>query len=352
MLLLLPVYVAVNVAIALIFTDSGDLLRLRSFTLGFFLLALGFRLVPWFMKALRLWNWMHFLKHPFTFREGMRISMMSELGAAVSPTAIGGEPIKTGMLYRRGVSFGESASLTTIAAIEDLGFYLVGIPTAFWLTAAWNIPQVNNFLNQAFSNLRNIFLIVGGVVAVITLLTILVKKTPLLSGIRDRLRKFWTEFRRLYVHMIKRGKWRYLLNIVLAAIHWTARYSVVAMLTLSLGYEIDFLRFFLLQWLVFTLMSVVPTPGATGGAEGLFLLLFRGVLPQQAIGTLLIGWRFIDFYFLTILALIILGIDTVIHKVTKTEKAGMEAELEKVSGQQREVPELNDETPRSGSSAR
>mgnify|MGYP006300508773 FL=1 len=62
-------------------------------------------------------------------------------------------------------------------------------------------------------------------------------------------------------------------------------------------------------------MSLVPTPGATGGAEGLFLILFGGVLSQQTIGTLMIGWRFLDFYFLTVLALLILGADTLLHQI-------------------------------------
>ncbi len=327
LLLLLPIYVVVNLAIAFLFTDSSDLLRLQSFTLGYFLLAAGLRMVPWFTKAFRLANWMRFLGHPFTFRDGMRISMMSELGAAVSPTAIGGEPIKTGMLYRRGVSFGESASLTSVAAVEDLGFYIIGIPVAFWLTEAWKMPRVGRFIGQVFSNLQNILLLAGMMIALAALVVFVVRKTGLLQNFRARIRKFWQEFGRLYSSMIRRGKWRYLVNVLLAGIHWSARYSVVAALTVSLGYEADLLKFFLLQWLVFTLMSLVPTPGATGGAEGLFLLLFGGALPEQAIGTLLLGWRFLDFYFLTVLALIMLGIDQLLHQ-GEAGKSPLQKELD------------------------
>jgi hypothetical protein len=83
------------------------------------------------------------------------------------------------------------------------------------------------------------------------------------------------------------------------------------MLTLSLGYEINYLNFLVLQWLLFAIMAFVPTPGATGGAEGLFVLLFTGVLPRDALGTILIGWRFLDFYFTAILALGILGVQRI-----------------------------------------
>jgi len=59
----------------------------------------------------------------------------------------------------------------------------------------------------------------------------------------------------------------------------------------------------------------LPTPGATGGAEGAFLILFGALLPDKAIGTVLLGWRFLDFYFLGILGLIILGVKQLIEKV-------------------------------------
>jgi len=321
LLWLLPVSVAVNIGFALVFTDSSELLRIQSFTPGFFILAAVLRLIPWFTKSLRLHNWMKFLKHPFSFWDGVRISMMSELGAAVSPTAIGGEPVKTGMLYQRGVSFGESASLTSIAAAEDLTFYILGLPVAIWLSAAWEIGRIQAFLQRSMGSLGGILLVTGIALAAVIILWIAIREAGFLAGLRKRIRDFWNEFRNLYFSMVRRGKIRFAVNVLLSAVHWGARYSVVTALVLSLGYEVDAVRFFVLQWVVFTVMSVIPTPGATGGAEGVFLLVFGAVLPEDALGTILIGWRFLDFYFLSILALLALGIDTLFQKFFN--KSGM-----------------------------
>ncbi len=242
--------------------------------------------------------------------------MMSELGAAVSPTAIGGEPVKTGMLYQRGVSFGESASLTSIAAVEDLTFYILGLPVAIWLSAAWKVGRIQEFLQRSMGNVQGILLIAGIVLLAVIILWIAIRKADFLSRLRKRIHNFWKDFKSLYFSMLRRGKFRFIVNVLLAAIHWGARYSVVTALVLSLGYEVDAMRFFVLQWVVFTVMSIIPTPGATGGAEGVFLIVFGAVLPDEAIGTILVGWRFLDFYFLSILALIALGIDTLLQNFT------------------------------------
>jgi uncharacterized protein (TIRG00374 family) len=283
-----------------------------------FAAAAGLRLVPWGSKATRLTNWMRFLGYNFHFGEGLRISVMAELGVAVTPTAVGGQPVKAGMLYQRGVSLGESTSLTTITSVEDLTFYAIGFPVALTLASLRARSAITRLADQEIMGTGGWFLAAGGIAAVLVLAAVTLQVTGVFPRLRRRIRSFWTEFRRLYAEVIRRGKQRFIANVMVAAVHWISRYSVVAMLTLSLGYEIDFLNFLVLQWLLFAIMAFVPTPGATGGAEGLFVLLFTGVLPREALGTILIGWRFLDFYFTAMLALGILGL----QRIAFRRKAG------------------------------
>ena len=60
--------------------------------------------------------------------------------------------------------------------------------------------------------------------------------------------------------------------------------------------HVDPVLFFLLQWVVFTAMSVVPTPGGSGGAEAVFVLVYSALLPDAVIGIATAGWRFLTFY--------------------------------------------------------
>ncbi|MFP4113807.1 MAG: lysylphosphatidylglycerol synthase transmembrane domain-containing protein [Spirochaetota bacterium] len=312
---ILPVSVAVSVIIAILLTDTSELLTLRRFAAGYFILAAGLRLVPWITKTLRLMNWMDFLGHPFSFRKGLQITVMSELGAAVSPTLVGGEPVKATMLYGHGVSLGEATSLTSIAAVEDLTFYLVGMPVAFVLASAFRIARVGELVTDQFVEGWWVYAVAGTVVLAIVAAALVIRRTKALPRFRVRVRRFWHEFKRLYREMIRRGKNRFLVNLLLAAIHWIARYSVVSALALSLGYEVNVFAVVVVQWLVFAAMAFIPTPGATGGAEGIFLLVFATILPGETIGTILIGWRFLDYYLVAILALIVLGIQSLIARL-------------------------------------
>ena len=64
--------------------------------------------------------------------------------------------------------------------------------------------------------------------------------------------------------------------------------------------------------LIFLLMSLVPPPAATGGAEGLFLLFFSQMIPENSIGTILVGWRILDFYFLGLFSLLLISLESLL----------------------------------------
>lgn len=80
------------------------------------------------------------------------------------------------------------------------------------------------------------------------------------------------------------------------AIQWICRYSAVTALVWALGIPVDPVLFWLLQWLVFTSMTLVRTPGAAGGAEAIFALVYGPLLPAAAVRWLVVGWRGVTFY--------------------------------------------------------
>jgi hypothetical protein len=59
---------------------------------------------------------------------------------------------------------------------------------------------------------------------------------------------------------------------------------------------VDPVLFFLLQWVIFTGMMFVPTPGASGGAEAMFYVVYQALLPAGLIGIVTALWRMLTFY--------------------------------------------------------
>lgn len=230
----------------------------------------------------------------------------------VSPTMIGGEAFYAGMLYNRGVSGGEAVSLTSIAGLENALFYLTGVPIALFLA-----PEMteNVFKSLGKADYSSPLIIIGIILGIGLLAYIFLRNSKYSEKIKSKWHMFWRDFKKLYNSMIKNGKIHFLENMILCFIHWGARYAVVTVLAMGLGYELNYFRTFVLQWLVFFAMHFVPTPGASGGAEGLFLLIFNRSISDKVIGTILIGWRFIDFYFLGILAVIYLGFEKYVRHI-------------------------------------
>lgn len=306
-LILIPFGVLGNLALSWATTDTSLLASLPELPRGYLYLALVLGLVPWFTNALRLLVWTRFVGSGITFRDAFRIVLGGELGSSVLPTSSGGEIFRWGMMIQRGVSPGTAASVVTLGHVEDTVFFLVALPLAAVLSSAWELPVLRSLAGQVEGNV--VLALVGGVAALAAVfLAYRLVMAGRLGGrprrrglrvsarVRRRFRKTWWDFREVYRLVAKRGKSRFLFTVALTAVQWICRYSVAAALAAFLGASVDPVLFFLLQWVVFTVMLFVPTPGASGGAEAAFYLVYSALLPERIIGLMTAGWRFLTFY--------------------------------------------------------
>lgn len=315
-MLIIPIGVLGNIAFSLLTTERRLLSALASFPRGYLALAVGLALLPWLTNSLRLLIWGRFLGQRLSFRDAFQMTLAVDLGSAVSPTMVGGNFFKWGMLVQRGMSPGAAVSLTTFPMIEDGVFFAIAIPIAIVYSAAWDLPIFQRLAERFEANVGPAVLMAGA----IALLTWLVVRAALVGGlgsrtrqrsvrliarVRRKTRRTWRDARDVYHLIITRGKSRFLLSFGLTAIQWGARYSVVSALIAFLGVPVQPVLFWMLQWVVFTLMTFIPTPGAAGGAEAAFFFIYSAFVPQRVIGLATAGWRFLTFYLLLALASII-----------------------------------------------
>ena len=306
-LFVLPLGVLGNIAYTWLATDRALLRSLGALPRAYLAAALALTLVPWLTGTLRLLAWSRFLGHRIPLLELLRMTLVVDLGSAVSPTASGGEAFRWGMLVRHGVSPGESATLALMPKLEDAVFFMLALPVAIILTTAWRLPVVADSTRLLSSNVLTIVAIAGtvGIVAWLTVRSAMrgragarVRRSSLRmwGRARRRLRRTVREARAAFALIRERGKARFALTLGLTAMHWIARYSVITALALFLGAPFDPILFWLLQWVVFTMMSFVPTPGATGGAEVAFTAVYATLLPSGVIGLATAAWRLFTFY--------------------------------------------------------
>lgn len=304
---IIPIGVLGNITFSLLTTERSLLASVASFPRGYLALAVVLALTPWLTNSLRLLIWGRFLGLPLRLRDAFQMTLAVDLGSAISPTAVGGNFFKWGMLVQRGMSAGAAASLTTFPLVEDGIFFALALPIALVISASWDLPVFHSLAERVEGNAGHVLL----VAAAIGVLTWLAVRIVLLGGLghrtrhhgvqilarlRRKTRSTWRDARAVYGIIIRKGKTRFALSLSLTAVQWGARYSVISALAAFLGAPVQPVLFWVLQWVVFTLMTFIPTPGAAGGAEAAFYFIYSPFLPQGVIGLATAGWRFLTFY--------------------------------------------------------
>jgi uncharacterized protein (TIRG00374 family) len=311
LIFLIPLGVIGNVVFVLLATDGSLFRSVPRFSPGYIIIAMLLSIAPWFIGSLRLLLWSRFLGNRFRYRDMFRIALGAELGAAISPPMIGGTAVKTGMLMQHGLSGSAALSLTAIESIEESLFFLLMVPLAITLSSSWDLPVIQGLLSGIRHTSPRLFFAGSGVACT----AVLVLARPRFRTIATRFRpsdRFVTTIRSAYHNFILtwrtivcRGKSVFALTFVLTAAQWTCRYAVISLLLMSLGLPARPVLFISLQVLVFALMSFIPTPGGAGGAEAVFYLFYQPYLAADSIGAVIMGWRFLTFYFLLLLAAVL-----------------------------------------------
>jgi glycosyltransferase 2 family protein len=306
-LIVVPIGVFGNIAFSLFATDRDVLRSLLEFPREYLGLAVALALLPWLMNTLRLYVWTRFFGYPISFRDAYQIILGMDLGAAVSPTAVGGGFFRWGMLVQRGVSPGAAASLSTLPSVEDAVFFAIALPIAIYVSASWDLPV----FRQLGPYVRDNVAVAATVVFVVLFIAWVTTRFLLVGGLgrraqersmrwfgrtRRRLRLARADAAEIFLLIARRGKGWFALSMVFTSVHWIARYSVISALVAFLGIPVDPVLFWVLQWVVFSLMAMIPTPGAVGGAEAAFYLIYGAFLPHHVIGIATAGWRFLTFY--------------------------------------------------------
>lgn len=310
--ILIPIGIIGNVLFSFAATDSAMLRSVAHFLPGYLIAAMILSVVPWFTGSFRLFLWGRFLGRNMRYQDAFKIALGAELGAAVSPPMIGGSAVKIGMLMQQGFTGGAALSLTVLESLQDSIFFIVMVPIALTASSSWDLP----ILRSAGEELSHpsLWMWLGSILVVLGIVMALLKQRSAklfrrfsaLRTLMDAIRSSYGNFTATYHTIVLNGKRIFALTMILISIQWVCRYSIVSLLLMSLGIPGQPVLFMALQVIVFALMTFIPTPGATGGAEVLFSLLYRALLPPGAIGLVTAGWRFLTFYFLLLLAAVLL----------------------------------------------
>jgi hypothetical protein len=296
--LLLPLGLAGNIGLVMLCRGPELVGSLRGASPFLLALSAAMCFVPWFCNALRLRIWTGFLGRSLRYSECLRISLISELGAAASPTASGGGPFKAALLMEHGFKAPQAVSLTLLGSLEDgmWLFPLVGTAVIFGPSGRMVATTISNVLVSHVTQALIIALAAISMVTVFWMLARFGKYPQRLYRLLEKARSLWFQTSDCLGIIIGPGRGKFLKTMPLAALQWSCRYTALAVILSGFGIGSNPVDIFLLQWTTFTLMNLIPTPGAAGGAEAAFIFIHRMVVPYSLLPLAAASWRLITYY--------------------------------------------------------
>ncbi len=306
-----------NILFTIYTSETGLFQLLSQFSIGYLMLGVSFAFFPWLSHIVRLKIWCGFLGNQLSNKDCLRIAIVQDVGNSITPTAVGGTPIKYGLLVQKGFSHASAGMIITLQVLEDLVFLFTSLPLALYFTGGFQNPMIIKLNDDLMQNRLHLLWAIPLLILLILLVGRMMRKPKSdLTGrsLKDRLRKTWIEFYQTGKLITQKGKLLFAVSASIMFLEWTCRFSIPIALAYGLGIDADFIQLFLLQWVIFFTMLITPTPGATGGAEAIFYYLFIPFIPGGLIGVLITGWRFLSYYLVTLVGALVLQFIGVMDK--------------------------------------
>lgn len=304
-LTVLPIVALINVGV-LVWSLGGIDLSERISRPELLALAACLVFVPMLSSSLRLAIWARFLGLDLGFARAVKVITGMMVANSVTPSATGGMPIKVLFLMGEGVPARRALTLVSFQTAEDalVLFSMVGLCAGLSGFAFYEFLNSDPVLMQRFmAGIKTTGLIVAALALGLSVVGAMIAGGIFgrrVQGIASRIAKKGREYLRHIVldwgAALKRGKGVALVNITLAAGQWMVRFSIAGLVLAAFGIEWQPALFWLLQYLVQSISSIVPTPGGAGGAEAGFLFLFAPFVPVDVLVPAMSMWRLMFFY--------------------------------------------------------
>jgi glycosyltransferase 2 family protein len=304
--LLVPVALSLAVlAIVLLATFERDTLeQMAQLNLGILALAVGMVGLRILASGVRLTYIAHGHLSPMG---GIRGAVAWDFMSAVTPSAMGGAPLAAYFVARDNrIPVGDATALFLFSMLTDQVWFAVSIPLV--LLAASFFDVIPGALGAVGAGTLVLFLVVvmlwAFFFAYATLIRPALFEWAATRVVRIRLlRRFEGRVKRELVAMRHRSSALrgqatrfYVISFLLAVFIWLTRYATVVLVVLAVYPAFDVVTGFLRTAAMLLTGLIVPTPGGSGGIEGLYVLFLAPLMPSAVVGTTLLVWRLLTYH--------------------------------------------------------
>lgn len=235
-----------------------------------------------------------------------RVMLSWDFTSSVTPSTIGGAPMATYALTKEGFKLGQSTAIILYSVLLDQLWFALAVPILlvtgiFYEVVPDNIGMVGH---------ASMVLLYIGLLSYAGLMAYGVLKNPgaikkvvnfvfKLPFLRRWRKKVSEEAESLveYSHELRKKPTSFLLKaFFLSTMSWLARVALPTIVVLSL-LPADIILSVLRSLAMNLAFLIMPTPGGSGGVEGLFAIFQGPLIDRKAfIGLAVFAWRVISYY--------------------------------------------------------
>ncbi len=311
-------FISLGISFAVLFVmliltfDTTTLDELQKCNPWIILLAFGMHIFSVGFWALRIKLMCRSLSYKVPFLHSFNLVCSNMFLASVTPSQIGGEPIRVYELTKVNVPGGEATAVVIMERVFDAIVLVAGIVISVFLLGMFfadlNFPDAFMIMAYiaafAFAGLLLVFLIIAknpvwANKAVHRLLHLLDrKKSP--DAIQEYQRKIDMHLERFYVtlrHFTGKSKTGMFYGLIFSALYWINEFVIASVLMVGLGLPPNYLLSFIFMILITVIMMIPLTPGGVGIAEVSMAGFYALIIPTSLIGVFVLLWRLIMYYF-------------------------------------------------------
>ena len=317
-----------------IFSNGFSLLLIQLKTLDLHWIVMGILciVVFWIFESTILYIITNSLySTDYLFFKSLKTAMTGQFFSAITPLQTGGQPAQLYVMTENEIPAGISASVLMVKFIihqSTLTIYSIIVIISKYNYFKLKIPHFIHFciIGFLFNTAIIVFAIIFSVnekltIKILSVLLLTMKRIKIIKNFKTKYNIIETEIRSFHENsaLISKNIKTCIFSSILTFLQWTVYYSIPFCIYKSFGLSSDNLWTMICAQVFLTLfMSFIPLPGAAGGAEGGFFLIFGIFFKGGTIVPALFMWRMITYYGCVAAG----GLSTVIFPNIKSKKLG------------------------------
>ena len=235
----------------------------------------------------------------------------------ITPSGAGGQPFQIWFVHSRGYSSGASSSMPLAGFVTmQYGFVIIAlIVFIFNNDAIDSVPiKLAAYAGTVMYSLVPTMVVIsalapGASAAIVRFFVRLGAKLRIVKDPDAKIEKTKTALERYSVSLKHIAKSRLLLAelLVFSVLYQVALCSIPYFVVRTFGGDPGFIKSLCMSVFVYASITIVPTPGNSGAAEGSFYLLFSRLDTSGLFWAMLV-WRFLCYYSFILIGLIIYAV--------------------------------------------